>query len=45
MNELRKMVREGELFKGLTPRLLKKPLGNTITFWLFEMLEENGGRY
>ena len=40
MGAIRDMFHKGGWFHGLTPRLLKKPLGNTITFVLFELIEE-----
>ena len=38
--EIKILHQNKEWFKGVTPRLFKKPLANTITFLLFEMLEE-----
>lgn len=35
MNEIRELNRSGEWFKGVAPRLLKKPLSNTMTFLFF----------
>ena len=40
MKEIDKMKNKGGWFKGLTPRLIKKPLANTLTFLLFELFEE-----
>lgn len=40
MRELKMLHQNGDWFKGLTPRLLKKPLANTITFLMFELIEE-----
>ena len=37
--QLLNLGREGELLKGVTPRLIKKPLANTMTFLLFEAME------
>lgn len=37
--EIRRFSREGGWFKGLTPRILKKPLSNTVTFYMFELIE------
>lgn len=35
MVELRRLQREGGWWKGLAPRVLKKPLANTLTFLIF----------
>lgn len=40
VRELKRLAREKELFSGLAPRLVKKPLVNTMTFYLFEMFED-----
>ncbi len=33
--EIRMLIKSGEWMKGLAPRLIKKPLANTLTFLLF----------
>lgn len=33
--QLTDLLKKGDLFKGVAPRLVKKPLANTITFWIF----------
>jgi hypothetical protein len=33
-------MREGGWGKGLAPRLVKKPIANTLTFLMFEIMEE-----
>jgi hypothetical protein len=39
------MVRKGGWTNGLAPRLIKKPIANTLTFLMFEILEDvKGGR-
>lgn len=40
LREIKMLHRSGEWLKGLTPRLLKKPMANTITFLMFELIEE-----
>jgi hypothetical protein len=40
LGELRKLRREGGWVKGLAPRLIKKPIANTLTFLIFEIMEE-----
>jgi hypothetical protein len=40
IKEIKLFVRYGGCFKGLAPRLMKKPLYNTLTFYLFEFIEE-----
>lgn len=35
---LKDLSKNGGWFQGLTPRLFKKPLGNTITFIIFELI-------
>jgi hypothetical protein len=35
LHELRKLGREGGWAKGLAPRLVKKPIANTLTFLMF----------
>lgn len=35
---MKRFAKEGGWFKGLTPRLFKKPLSNTITFYMFELI-------
>lgn len=44
VGELKKLQKSGEWFKGMTPRLLKKPLANTLTFLTFELIEEIGAK-
>jgi hypothetical protein len=38
VSELVSLAREWKLFNGVAPRLLKKPLSNTMAFLLFEYL-------
>lgn len=38
--QVQALIRTGEAFKGLAPRVIKKPLTNTLAFWIFELLEE-----
>jgi hypothetical protein len=38
--ELQRLRREGGWAKGLAPRLIKKPTANTLTFLIFEIMEE-----
>jgi hypothetical protein len=40
VKEIQVFARDGGYFKGLAPRLMKKPLYNTLTFYLFEFIEE-----
>jgi hypothetical protein len=40
LNEFRLLRKNREWFKGVAPRLLKKPLSNTMTFLFFELIEE-----
>ena len=35
--QLRQFVREGGWFRGLAPRLIKKPIANMLTFLFFEI--------
>lgn len=35
IKQLASLVKEGKLFNGVTPRLIKKPLSNTLAFLLF----------
>ena len=35
--QLRQFVREGGWFRGLAPRLIKKPVANMLTFLFFEV--------
>ena len=37
-SQLINLMKERELLKGVAPRLIKKPLANTIAFLLFEAL-------
>lgn len=39
--QLVELTKKGHLFDGVTPRLVKKPLANTISFLLFEYMEES----
>lgn len=39
IEEFKYMAKHGGWFKGLTPRLVKKPLSNGLTFVLFETIE------
>jgi hypothetical protein len=36
--QVQSLIRTGEAFKGLAPRVIKKPLTNTLAFWIFELL-------
>lgn len=36
--QLGMIARNGDLLKGVAPRLMKKPLANTITFMMFEAM-------
>jgi len=38
--QLEILFRSGEAFRGVAPRLIKKPLTNTLAFLLFEMMEK-----
>jgi hypothetical protein len=40
VSQLVTLAREWKLFNGVAPRLLKKPLSNTLAFLLFEYLEK-----
>jgi hypothetical protein len=40
VKEIKVFAKDGGYFKGLAPRLMKKPLYNTLTFYLFEFIEE-----
>jgi hypothetical protein len=40
ISQLISLTRECKLFNGVAPRLIKKPLSNTMTFLLFEYLEK-----
>jgi hypothetical protein len=35
------MKKSGGWAKGLAPRLIKKPIANTLTFLIFEIMEES----
>lgn len=37
--QLEMLVRSGNTFRGVAPRLIKKPLTNTLAFLMFEMME------
>jgi hypothetical protein len=41
LRHLRNLGRDRKLFVGVAPRLVKKPLANTIAFVIFEFLEAN----
>jgi hypothetical protein len=43
--ELRRLKKEGGWTKGLAPRLIKKPIANTLTFLMFEIMEEFEEKY
>jgi hypothetical protein len=34
------LFKTGEAFRGLAPRVIKKPLSNTLAFVLFELFEK-----
>jgi hypothetical protein len=38
--QLKILAQTGEAFRGLAPRLIKKPLTNTLAFLLFETMED-----
>lgn len=38
LGELKKLFREGGWGVGLAPRLVKKPIANTLTFLMFEIM-------
>lgn len=40
LKQLGVLVKGGEAFRGVTPRLIKKPLTNTMAFLMFEMMED-----
>ena len=33
--QVQMLMKTGEAFKGLAPRVIKKPLTNTLAFWIF----------
>lgn len=39
IKQLNKLNKQGKLFDGVAPRLVKKPLANTLAFLLFEYME------
>jgi len=39
ISQLSGLLKEGKLFDGVAPRLVKKPLANTLAFLLFEYME------
>lgn len=39
LRQVGKLWKEGKLFNGVAPRLVKKPMSNTLAFLLFEHLE------
>jgi hypothetical protein len=41
--ELKKLKSKGGWTNGLAPRLIKKPIANTLTFLMFEILEDSKG--
>ena len=41
VREIKSLMRTGEWFKGVVPRLFKKPFANTLTFVIFEIIEEH----
>ena len=42
VGELKKLAREGGWVRGLAPRLVKKPIANSLTFLMFEIMEDRG---
>jgi len=40
MRQLKTFWSEGGWFRGLAPRIVKKPLANMLTFLFFEIFEE-----
>lgn len=38
--QIRGLFKSGEAFRGLAPRVIKKPLTNTLAFILFESMEQ-----
>jgi hypothetical protein len=40
--QIETLFRSGEAFRGLAPRVIKKPLTNTMAFLMFEMMEKRG---
>ena len=41
LQQFKKMSQSGGWGKGLAPRLFKKPIANTLTFLMFENLEDS----
>ena len=39
-DQLINLIKQGEILKGVAPRLIKKPLANTIAFVIFEAMEK-----
>ena len=35
------LKRSGDWMRGLAPRLIKKPIANTLTFMIFEVIDES----
>ena len=42
--QIQVLFKTGEAFRGLAPRVIKKPLTNTLAFVIFEMMEKMGQR-
>lgn len=42
--QIETLFRSGEAFRGLAPRVIKKPLTNTMAFLMFEMMEKRGNQ-
>lgn len=40
VKQLYRLLKDGKLFDGVAPRLVKKPLANTLAFVLFEYMEK-----
>lgn len=40
LKELIELKRSGDWMRGLAPRLIKKPMANTLTFIIFELIDE-----
>ena len=38
MKEIKSLVKSGDWMKGVAPRLIKKPIANTLTFVIFEII-------
>ena len=43
LTEVVNLVKSGEALKGVAPRLIKKPLTNTLAIVMFEFMEKHHG--